>query len=272
MKSWQESMLENLTSYFEPNANILGLLLFGSYIQPNYQPDDWSDIDILIVVRDDELKNFFPSAEWLKPLGKIYTFSQSSDNYNCTTRICFEDFSRIDFVITTEANLTEISKWSSVPFFSGLKILFSRSSVVDDIATQKFSKQDNPFVTQEQFSEIVHSFRFKSMLAVYKVVRGDLLIALHLAQDLIRDCSVLGMILRDRATGTNIHKHGGIGNKLVLQLEVTQKPFSPLGILDSIKESNVIFERLACEWSNDYQENRQPLLDWIEKAKAELHL
>lgn len=272
MKPWQENMLENLTLYFEPNANILGLLLFGSYIQPGYPSDDWSDIDILVVVRDDELKNFFPSVEWLKPLGKIYTFSQPSDNYTCTTRICFEDFSRIDLVITTEANLTEISKWSSIPFFSGSKVLFSRSPVVDNIATKRFSKQDNPSVTQEQFNEIVRNFRFKSMLAVYKVVRGDLLIALHLSQDLIRDCSVLGMILRDRATGTNIHKHGGTGNKLVSQLEVTQKPFSPLGILDSIKESNIIFERLACEWSNSYQEYRQPLLDWIEKAKAEVKL
>lgn len=135
----------------------------------------------------------------------------------------------------------------------------------------KFSKQEIPSVTKEQFTEIVRGFRFKSMLAVYKVVRGDLLIALHLAQDLIRDCSVLGMILRDRATGTNIHKHGGTGNQFVPQLEIAQKPFTSLGILDSIKESNVIFERFAREWSSDYQENRQPLLDWIESAKAELH-
>jgi hypothetical protein len=143
---------------------------------------------------------------------------------------------------------------------------------VNNIVTQKFSKQDDPSVNQEQFNEMVRDFRFKSMLAVYKVIRGDLLIALHLTQDLIRDCSVLGMILRDRATGTNIHKHSGMGNKFVPQLEVARKPFSSLGILDSIKESNVIFERLACEWSDEYQENRQPLLDWIERAKAELHL
>ena len=121
-----------------------------------------------------------------------------------------------------------------------------------------------------QFLELVRDFRFKSMLAVYKVVRNDLLIALHLAQDLICDCSVLGMMLRDRATGTNIHKHGGVGNQFVAQLEVTQKPFTPIGILDSVKASNEVFEKLAREWSNSYRENRQLLLDWIEKAKAEI--
>ncbi len=272
MIPWQEIMLKNLISYLKPNPNVLGLLLFGSYAQPDYHPDYWSDIDILIVVRDGQLENFFPTTEWLRSFGRIYTFSQSSDNFKCTTRVCFEDLSRIDFLITTEGNLTEITKWSSIPFFSGLKVLFSRSSVVNNIVTQQFSKQDDPSINQEQFNEMVRNFRFKSMLAVYKVIRGDLLIALHLTQDLIRDCSVLGMILRDRATGTNIHKHSDMGNKIVLQLEIARKPFNRPGILDSIKESNIIFERLACKWSEEYQENRQPLLDWIERAKAELHL
>jgi hypothetical protein len=101
------------------------------------------------------------------------------------------------------------------------------------------------------------------------VVRHDLLIALHLTQDLIRDCCVLEMMLRDRETGTNIHRHGGIGNPFVAELEVTQKPFTAIGILDSIAASNEVFENLACEWSTDYQEKRHLLQAWIEKAKLE---
>ena len=118
--------------------------------------------------------------------------------------------------------------------------------------------------------ELARDFHFKSMQAVYKVVRNDLLIALHLTLDLIRDCCVLEMMLRDRETGTNIHKHGGVGNQLLLQLESTRKPFTSVGILDSIRESNEIFEKLAGEWSGEFLEGRQPLLSWIEKAKAEL--
>jgi len=36
------------------------------------------------------------------------------------------------------------------------------------------------------------------------------------------------------------------------------------------QESNEIFDRLAGEWSDEYQEGRQPLLRWIGKAGAEL--
>ena len=270
MKSWQEKMLDDLSSYLEADKDVLGLLLFGSFSRRESRPDTWSDIDVLVVVTDNSLNRFFPTIDWLNSFGKLYTYSQSADDFKCTTRACFENFNRIDFMITTESKAAEIRKWPDVPFYSGVRVIFSRSEVIDEIVAQKQYQQSFPTLSEEEFLKIVRDFRFKSMLAVYKVVRSDLLIGLHLALDLIRDCCVLGMLLRDRAMRTTIHKDGGAGNQLVAQLDVTRKPFTSLGILDSIKESNEVFEKLAYEWSSNYQENRQPLLDWIEQAKAEL--
>lgn len=270
MNYWHESMLESLISYFEPDRDILGLILIGSLGKPEFHYDYWSDIDILVVVKNNSIDKFFPTVEWATSFGRVYAYSQSADDFKYTTRICYENFNRIDFVMTTEENLARADHWIRAPFFSVRKIIFSRSTVVDEIANQEHFNQKLSPPTEEQFLEMVRDFRFKSMLAVYKVVRNDLLIALHLAQDLVRDCSVLGMMLRDRATGTNIHKHGGIGNELVAQLEKTQKPFTSTGILDSIKASNEIFEKLACEWSDTYQENRHLLFHWIERARLEV--
>ena len=270
MKYWQESMLDDLFSYFEPKEDVLGLLLFGSFSSPEFHPDEWSDIDVLVVVKDGKIDEYFPTVEWIAYFGPLYTYSQSSDDFKCTTRACFETFNRIDFVITSEGKLAEIHKWSGIPFSSGVRVMFSRSKMIDEIADQQFIQNLTSPAAQEQFLDLVRSFRFKSMLAVYKVIRNDLLIALHLAQDLVRDCCVLAMMLRDRATGTNIHKQGGIGKQVVTQLEPTQQPFTSIGILDSIKASNEIFEKLALEWSSSYQENRQLLLNWIERAKVEL--
>ena len=270
MNDWQQSLLDDLISYFESNEDVLGLLLFGSCSKPALARDDWSDIDILVVVRDDKFAEFFPAVEWITAFGRLYTYNQSSDDFKSVTRVCFENLNRIDFVITTEEKLVDVNHWPSVPFFAGTKSLLSRSKVVEEIASQASFPYMLSLRTDEQFLELVRNFRFKSMQAVYKVVRNDLLVALHLTQDLIRDCCVLAMMLRDRATGTTIHKHGGSGNELVAQLDTARKPFTPLGILDSTKESNELFEKLAGEWSNTYQENRRLLLDWIEKAKAEL--
>jgi hypothetical protein len=267
MKYWQESILHDLISYFEPDEDVLSLFLCGSLTKPEAQPDDWSDIDILLVLKDGKIDNYFPNVEWLTHFGELYTYSQSADSFSGTTRACFENFNRIDLVITTEEKLAH---WHSRPLLSGARVLFSRSKNVDAIVDQEYVRQEMPSATPEQFLELVRDFRFKSMLAVYKVVRNDLLIAVHLAQDLVRDCCVLGMMLRDRAAGTNIHKQGGIGNRFVAQLEVTQQRFTASGILDSIKASNEVFETFAREWSSSYQENRHLILGWIEKAKREL--
>jgi hypothetical protein len=267
MKSWQESILHDLISYFEPDEDVLSLLLCGSLTKPEAQPDEWSDIDILLVLKDGKIDDYFPHVEWLTHFGELYTYSQSADRFSCTTRVCFENFNRIDLVITTEEKLAH---WHSNPLLSGARILFSRSETVDEIVGQEYVRQEMSSATQEQFLELVRDFRFKSMLAVYKVVRNDLLIAVHLAQDLVRDCCVLGMMLRDRATGTSIHKQGGVGNRFVAQLELTQQRFTSNGILDSIKASNERFDEFAHEWSGSYQENRYLLVGWIEKAKREL--
>ena len=270
MMNWQEGLVDEVRSRLEPNEDILGLLLFGSCSKLEPVRSEWSDIDLLVVVKDDRMDRFFPAMDWIKEFGNLYTYTQSSDEFKCTTRVCFENFNRIDFVITTEEKLARVNDWPSVPFFSGTRILLSRSAVVDEIARQRLYSHKFEPATEDQFLALVRDFRFKSMQAVFKVVRNDLLIALHLTLDLIRDCCVLEMMLRDRETGTNIHKHGGIGNLFVAELELTEKPFTAIGILDSITASNKLFENLASEWSNDYQHKRQLLQDWIEKAKLEI--
>jgi hypothetical protein len=65
----------------------------------------------------------------------------------------------------------------------------------------------------DQFEQMTNDFRFKGMLAVAKVARSDLLVALHLSLDLIRDCCVLAMQLRDWETGTDHHRTGDAANR-----------------------------------------------------------
>lgn len=197
MKSWQESMLDDLFSYFNSQEDVLGLLLFGSLSSPEFHPDEWSDIDVLVVVKDGKIDEYFPAVGWIAYFGPLYAYSQSADDFKCTTRACFENFNRIDFVLTTEEKLAEIHKWFGIPFSSGVKVMFSRSKMIDEIADRQFVRNLTSPATQEQFLDLVRSFRFKSMLAVYKVIRYDLQIALHPAQDLVRDCYVLAMMLRE---------------------------------------------------------------------------
>jgi predicted nucleotidyltransferase len=262
---WQEATLAELTRLLQPNESVRALVLFGTAAQPGQ--DLWSDIDLLLVVDEEAKERFYPATDWLVPLGELYTWEQSSDRFRSVTRACFTDFRRIDFVITTEAALEQVDDWPGVPFWKGTRTLFSRSPRVDRVLAGAFSGPPLRLPSPEEFQAMVNGFWFKGVLAVTKVVRDDLLIALHLALEMVQDCCVLGMLLRDRTEGTAHHRHGGIGNPVVARLAPACRPYTAAGILDSLEQSSIAFDRLAREWSDTYQDRRHRLLSWIDLAR-----
>lgn len=263
---WQERTIQEMITLLEANEAVRALLLKGSSANLSLQVDTWSDVDITIVVADGALEAFFPTTVWLAPLGNVYTFSQSSNEQTKTTRVCFTDFRRIDCVFLQESDFQTHALQSEA-----IKPLFSRSPLVNEVLA-KVILQPPPasVMTAEQFDHLVNDFWFKGMLTTSKVMRNDLLIATHLALELIQDTCVLEMVLRDRALGTSHHRKGGWGNDFIARLSTTQHPFTAIGILESVKQSSTVFDDLAKQWSSDYREQRHPLLAWIRFAQETL--
>src|SRR5436309_5716365 len=161
---WQEAAIEELVRLLQPDEAVRALALFGTAARPH--PDVWSDIDLLVVVDEGAKERFHPAMDWLKPLGDLYTWDQSSSPWTSVTRACFTDFRRIDFVITTEAALEQIDQWPHAPFWKGTRPLFSRSSRVDRVLARPFEAPRPPLMPLEEFQRMVNGFWFKGILAV----------------------------------------------------------------------------------------------------------
>ncbi len=260
-----ESLIDRLRQLTEPDDDVLALAVFGS--QLGGQRDEWSDLDALLVVKEEAIPRFYPSLAWLQPLGEVFTYDQSANDFAHTTRVCFTSLERLDVLVTTEPALAQIDAWPRPPFWAGCRIIFSHSPIADRILARTFAKPETPLISAEQFAAMVNQFHFKAMLAVTKVARDDRLIALHLALDLVRDCCVLKMLLRDRAEGTSHHRHGGTGNNYVARLDVLGSRYTVAGILDLVEQSAVQFDGLAAQWSSGYVPQRQPLLAALGAAR-----
>lgn len=267
--SWQEATVAGLVALLRDDEDVLALALYGSCAEAEAARDSWSDVDLLLVVGGGAVGRFFPALDWLRTLGAVYAHEQNSNGLTCTTRVCFDDFRRLDVVLTTESALEGVGSWGSVSFWRGARVLFSRSRAVGEALARKFAPPAPGLISPEQFREMANRFWFRAASAVVKVVRGDLLIALHLALDLVRDCCLLGMLLRDRAEGTSYHRTGGVGNDFAAQLRDAARPFDAPGILDTVEQSAVAFDRLAALWSDAYVEHRAPLLAAIERARRD---
>jgi len=264
---WQQRALREVAAFLEADEAVRAVVVTGSLAREHAPLDAWSDIDLVVVLADGMVGRFFPGTAWLSALGEVYGLDQSATPWGGVTRVCFADFRRVDLILIAESSFPVADTWASTPLWAGARALLSRSAVVDAALARAIPPPAFAPVSAERFERMVEQFRFKATLAVGKVVRADLLIALHLALDLVRDCCVLGMMLRDRAAGTTHHRVGGGGNLLVPQLGATQHPYTALGILDSIARSVRIFDDLAQQWDPAHQDHHQPLLAWIDDAR-----
>lgn len=247
---------------------VIAVAVTGSLV--GARQDAWSDLDLLVVIEESALSRFFPTLAWLQPFGTLFAFEQSSSSFSSVTRVCFADFRRLDCVVTTEAALARLEDWPQVAFWRGTRLLFSRSVAVTEILARQQRQPQPVMFSAEQFQQMQQRFWFNGVVATTKVVRGDPLIALHLALDMLRDCCVLAMLLRDRATGTAIHREGVLGHTYVAQLASASQHFTARGILTMLEHTVIAFDDLAGQWSPGYEAHRQPLSRAIARAHQEL--
>jgi predicted nucleotidyltransferase len=263
VETWHASTLNRLTHLLAGDPDVAAVAVYGSALRP-FDLDEWSDVDVLIIIRDGEMERFFPTTDWLQPLGEIFAKEQFAGAYTSTTRVGFEDLRKLDLVFTTESDLEMVDRWPHVSFAGGLRVLFSRSTEISDRLQGEFPSPPFAPPTDEVFTEMVDGFWFRAMVAVSKTARDDLVIALHLALGLLQDGCVLAMMLRDREEGTNVHRTGGMANEIVASFEDTAQPPTAEGILNLIRASGVIFDRLAARWSASYE----PRMSWLEESIA----
>ena len=266
---WQTATIDQLRMLLEPDNDVEALVLFGSLCGPREQIDWWSDIDVMLVTKDGASGRFSPSPAWLAALGNLYTWERSSYERSAALRVVLSDLRRIDVVVVEESVVADIANWPNHPLRGPRRTIFSRSRVVDDAIT-RMPKTPPPArpPTSEEFEELSRGFWFAAHLAVKKAVRGDLLVAAHLALGLVRDCMVLSMLLRDRDAGTRYHRHGGAGNDAVAALNPAARPFTFDGIVDTIEHAARSFDALAGAWSTSYESGLGEITLFIEAARA----
>jgi predicted nucleotidyltransferase len=263
--AWQEATVRELGDVLVHDPEVEALAVVGSGARSGL--DAWSDLDVLIVVRPEAFARFFPGLGWLERLGRLYAYEQHREETRGVSRVCFEDLRRLDAIVTTGEALSRSGNWAGL-LAGGARVIFARGPEIERVLGGAYAAP-RPAVSDEAFAALVNGFWFKAVVAVQKVVRGDLLVALHLSLELVQECCVLAMMLRDREAGTTKHRDG-VGDDLVTELEEIVRPFRAAGILDSIEQSAVAFDGLAGRWAEGYREKRGPLLAWVAAARRAL--
>ena len=257
--TWQTRTLEQLSRHFAAEPDARAFVLTGSLATADVEPDFWSDIDAKIVLADQAIDRYSTSLTWLQPFGQLLGVERHTGLSSKTLRVCLEGFKRFDLVFIPESALQSLTAEDEPLFRQPFTILWSRLPGLEKYIDPSPASSVYEAITEATIANIADRFWFKAAVAISKVMRNDLLIGLHLALDLARDCLVLQMLRRDQALRTTIHRIGGWGNAWVEQFSWDSPECSEVKILDLITRSCTSFDELAAMLSPGYTP-RWPLL------------
>lgn len=268
--TWQMGALEQLSQYFAAEPEAKAFVLTGSLAAADIAPDFWSDIDVKIVLADQAINRYYTTLTWLEPFGRLIGLERHAGPSTKTLRLCLEGFKRFDLVFIPESALHALGAKGEPLLRPPCTVIWSRLPGLETHIAAAPAALPYEDVSDEAVATIADQFWFKAAVAITKVMRNDLLIGMHLALDLTRDCLLLQMLQRDRVLRTTIHRTGGWGNTWLEHFAWDSSECSAVKILDLISRSCTGFDELAALLLPDYTA-RWPLLSpAIACAKREL--
>jgi len=267
--SWQADLLDALSTRLKAEQSVKALVLTGSLADDDVVTDEWSDVDLTAIVADTAVTDLASQRTWLTSLGTIVGLERHDTPRSVTLRVCFAPDHRVDVSLVSESVFREAVAREDPAASRAHKLLWSKIPETDQAIPRLFPKPTFDGISEQSISDIVEGFWLKASVAVAKTMRNDLLIALHLALDLERDCLVLQMIRRDRELGTNIHRTGGFGNDIVSRFRRSNDCSGPQEILGIIDRSARVLDELASDLLPSYTPRTELFLPALREAEAD---
>lgn len=252
-KKKQEVLLNRLLELFRKNESVHAVILGGSLAEYPDIVDEWSDIDLKLVIDEGQENQFVDMSSWISEIGQLVGVEIFQHSDSTTLRICLEDYQRIDLVLIPNCGLVELSV--------GQIILWQRDNLKVVQKEKTTSISSDSFTLDVEFvRKKINDLWFQASVVIGKVVRHDYLIAYHLTLMVMQGILELQMMRRDAALHTNIHREAGWGNDIVEQFpQVDLTKSSSQGILQLIELVCEILDDIAAMMLDDYSP-RLPLL------------
>jgi len=168
----QQSLLKTITHYAETCGDVAALVLIGSRARTDRKADAFSDIDLIMIVKDAE--PFIRSDSWLQEIGGFHiTFTEATISGQTERRVMFDNAQDVDFVIMDEdAAMQALRQGDAVGVFNrGYRVLVNKHHV-------KFPERTpgaafTPAAEAEYLNN-THDFWYHTIWTTKKLLRGEL--------------------------------------------------------------------------------------------------
>lgn len=260
------TLLSKSIQYFSQVEGVVAIAIVGSIARN--EADEWSDIDLVIIVEDD-YKDDIMNGEWAESVGnKTLSFKQ----FGYEVRVLYEDFYDFDYIFFTRSQLEgdsldpELKQMLS----NGFEIAYDSNNVLVNIEIEDVdaSKQD--------FGELSDDIWFHIIWAAKKICRGELWYAYYWTNRGLQDqflqavrSDVRNPVRRLRFVDDEVDK------TMLAKITDTFTEYNPLAIINGLRECMSTYwhiqQSLHADISEDKLRSYKRVQDTVERilTKAE---
>jgi len=175
-----ERLLQRITAWSHEEPDVRAAVIIGSRARADHPADEWSDLDVLLFVRDPE--RYTRSAEWVAGFGTVWlTFAERTpDGGAWERRVLYAGGLDVDFALNPAQWLEHMAANGLVPEMAevirrGVQVLVDKDSLVGKILQLPLPDAatfHQP--SQAEFLSAVSDFWYHSLWSAKHLRRGEL--------------------------------------------------------------------------------------------------
>ncbi|QDR80994.1 aminoglycoside 6-adenylyltransferase [Sporomusa termitida] len=169
-----QQLLEAIVSFANINENISALILIGSQARLEKYADQYSDIDLIMVVNNPEY--FLSSNEWLEDIGSPHiSFIEPTIGGEKEKRVMFDNALDVDFVIISQEHAQNAIQRNEIIgiLHNGYKILVNKQNLTIPPLINP-PGQSYAVPSEDTFTNLVNDFWYHAVWTTKKFLRQEL--------------------------------------------------------------------------------------------------
>lgn len=176
MNSEKQRLLDGILTWAKSASDVRAVALIGSEARSDGSSDEWSDLDLVLVVRDPAL--YLSSHDWLADIGAytLHTVERAPDGKLRERRVIFSNGIDVDLIILPAESCRQglDGTWIGGSAQQGMKTFLDKDGVLPPMIPSPSTAQPAEPPTLPEFQEVISDFWFHVVWTAKKLMRGEL--------------------------------------------------------------------------------------------------
>lgn len=194
----RDRKLHEIVDWATNNPTIRTVLLTSSLTNPNAPQDDFSDLDIELIMED--LPAFLEDDSWLSTFGKVIAKvvenEEAFDGHNAMRMVLYDDYVKVDFKLCSKAVFIADVNSEELPedWDVGYKVLVDKDGLTHHMKPPTYQAVVIKKPTEQRFNQLFNDFWWDMTYVAKCLARDNIFYAKFMSEDVMRTDYLVPMI------------------------------------------------------------------------------